>query len=62
MPTSDGPKKKAFWNNWEKMIVSSIFSFSHDVFYLPENKFQFFIHISFVVCFEFGRVKNFVDW
>ena len=34
----------------EKMLVTSIFSFFHNVFYPSKNKFQFFIHIHFVVC------------
>ena len=37
-----------------------LFTFSHDVFYLSENKFQIFVHIYnyFVVCkcFQFGLV------
>ena len=37
---------------------TSIFSFSHNVFYLSQNKFQFFSHIYFVVCkcFQFQTV------
>ena len=40
------------------MLVTSIFSFSHNVFYPTQNKFQFFSHIYFVVCkcFQFGPV------
>ena len=54
---------KTLWGK-EKMLVSSIFSFSHNVFNIFQNKFQIFIHIYFVVCkcFEFEPVKNFVNW
>ena len=46
------------------MLVTSIFSFSHNVFYPPINSFRFFTYIYFIVCkcFEFGRVQNFVVW
>ena len=40
---------KTFWEK-EKILVSSIFSFSHNVFYSLQTKFQIFIHIYFVVC------------
>ena len=54
---------KTLWEK-EKMLVTSIFSFSHIVFYPSQIKFPFFGHIYFVVCkcFEFGLVKNFVVW
>ena len=40
------------------MLVTSIFSFFHNVFYPSKIKFQFFSHIYFVVCkcFQFGPV------
>ena len=46
------------------MLVTSIFSFSHNVFYPSQNKFQFFSHIEFVVCksFRFGLDFKFVFW
>ena len=57
---------RAFENIAEKgkMLVSSIFSFSHNVFYPSQTKFELFIHIFFVVCecFQFGPVKDFVVW
>ena len=42
----------------EKMLVTSIFSFTHNIFYPLKNKFQFWSHIYFVVCkfFQFGLV------
>ena len=48
---------KTLWEK-EKMLVTSIFSFSHNVFYPFQNKFQFFSHVYFVVfqCFHFGPV------
>ena len=53
-------KSRAFENivGKEKMLVTSIFSLSHNVFYSSQAKFQFFIHIYFVVCiyFQFGLV------
>ena len=50
-------KRKPFEN-----IVTSIFSFSHNVFYSSQNKFQFFCDIYFVICkcFQFGPVWKFV--
>ena len=46
------------------MLVTSIFSFSHNVFYHFQNKLQFLGYIYFVVCicFESGPVQNFVVW
>ena len=48
----------------EKMPVTNIFSFSHNVFYHSQNKFQFFSYIFIVVCkcFQFGPVQFFVVW
>ena len=48
---------KTLWEK-EKMLVTSIFSFSHNVFYPSLNKFQFFSYIYFVVCkcFQFGPI------
>ena len=50
---------KIFWEK-EEMLVTSIFSFSHNVFYLSQNEFQFFSHIKFSVCkcFQFRTVQN----
>ena len=38
--------------------ITSIFSFSHNVFYSSETKFEIFIHIYFVVCkcLQFGPI------
>ena len=43
------------------MLVTSIFSFFHNVFYLYKNKSEHFSNVYFVIfkCFEFGRVQNF---
>ena len=56
-------KEEGFWKHFwekEKMLVTSIFSFSQNVFYTSQNKFQFLSHIYmyFVICkhFEFGPV------
>ena len=40
-------KNKGFWKRCEKkkMLVTSIFSFSHNVFYPYQIKFKFFSHI-----------------
>ena len=50
-------KIKTLWEE-EKTLENSIFSSSHNVFYPFQTKFQFFIHIYFVICkcFEFGSV------
>ena len=40
---------KTLWE-MEKMLVTSFFSFSHNVFYLSRNKFKFFSRNYFVVC------------
>ena len=62
IPTLNNPKKKkiALKTLWEKekMLVTSIFSFSHNVFYPSQSKFQSFIYIYFVVCkcFNLGTV------
>ena len=46
------------------MLITSIFSFSHNVFYPSQTKCEFFIHIYCVVCkcFQFGPVKDCVVW
>ena len=46
------------------MLVNSIFSFFHNVFYPFQNKFLTLSHIYFVVCkcFQFGQGQNFVVW
>ena len=48
---------KTLWEK-EKMMVTSIFSFSHNVFYPSQNKLQFLSHIYFIVCknFQLGPV------
>ena len=48
----------------EKMLVTSIFSFSHNVFYHSQNKFQFlrYFHVVVCKCFQFGQVPYFVIW
>ena len=45
----------------EKMLVTNIFSFSHNVFYPSQNEFQIVSQIYFVVCkcSEFGHVYRF---
>ena len=53
IPTFNDPKKESFWKHWgkkEKMLVTSIFSFSHNVFYPSQNEFQVLSHIWFAVC------------
>ena len=61
IPAFKDPKKrkllKTLWEK-EKMLVTSIFSFSHNVFHPPQIKTQDNIHICFVVCkcFQFGAV------
>ena len=45
------------------MLVTSIFSFSQNVFYPSQNIFLFLSYI-FDICkyFEFGPIQNFVIW
>ena len=54
---------KTIWEK-EKMLVTSIFSFSHNVFFQFQKEFLFLSHIYFVVCkcFQFGPVKKLVLW
>ena len=59
--------KKSFKNivgKGENAGNQHFFSFSHNVFYPFQNKFQVFSHIYFVVCrcFQFGLVYNFAVW
>ena len=57
-------KKKAFEDIVGKgeMLVASVFSFSHYVFYSSHYKLPFLSQIYFAVCncFQFDVVKNFV--
>ena len=55
--------QKTLWEK-EKMLVTSIFSISQNVFYPFKNKCQFLSQIYFVVCmcFQFWQGKDFVVW
>ena len=59
-------KERGPLKTWEekKMLVTSIFFISHNVFYPSQNELQFFSNIYFVVCkcFQIGMVQNFVVW
>ena len=46
------------------MLVTSIFSFSHNIYYPSQNKLPYLSYIYLVVCkcFQFGQVYNFVIW
>ena len=52
---------KTLWEK-EKMLVTSIFSFPHNVFYSSEDKFQSFSHIYNVFCksSQIWQVVNFL--
>ena len=54
---------KTLWEK-EKMLVTSIFSFSHSVFYSIKEINHHFSNIQFVVCkcFHFGHIQNSVLW
>ena len=54
---------KTLWEK-EKMLVTSIFSFSHSVFYSIKEINPHFSNIQFVVCkcFQFSHVQNSVVW
>ena len=41
------------------MLVTSIFSFSHNVLYSIKNRNHYFVICN---CFQFGLVKNFAVW
>ena len=60
VPTIYDPEKKSFENIMRKgkMLLTSIFSFSRNVFHPSEYTFQFLAIIYFVVCksFQFGLV------
>ena len=54
---------KTLWEK-EKMLVTSIFSFFHNVFYPFTDRNYHFSNNKFVVCkcFQFGQGQNFVVW
>ena len=61
------PYRRRLWKTlWEKekMLVTSIFSFSHIVFYSIKDRNPHFRNIQFVVCmcFQFGLIQDFVVW
>ena len=64
--TFNDPKEEGFGKDWEKekMLETSIFSFSHSVFYPIEDRNHPFNNIYFVICkcIQFGPRKNFVVW
>ena len=55
--------QKTSWEK-EKLLVTSIFSFSQNVFYSFQRKFQILSRIYFDVCkcFQFGFGQVFVVW
>ena len=48
---------KTLWEK-EKMLVTSIFSFSHNIFYSIKGKNQFFSHIQYVIYNSFNLDKS----
>ena len=61
--TFNNHETKVFWKHCEKkekMLVTSIFSFLHNVFYPSQVKFYFFSHIYFIrgKCFELDQPRN----
>ena len=67
MTSFDVPGEKSLFKTlWEKekMLESSIFSFSHNVFYTIKDRNYHLCCIYFVVCkcFEFGQGQIFVVW
>ena len=65
-PKFNDPWKETFENNGGKgeKLVTSIFCFSHNVFYPSKHEFQFFSHTYFFICklFQLGPVMKFVVW
>ena len=67
IPNSNDSGMEGFWKTLlekEKMLVTCIFSFTHNVFYSVKKEFLFFSHVQVVVCkcFRFGLGLNFVIW
>ena len=67
MTPFDVSGKEAFFENIvgkEKMLVTSIFSFSHNVFYSIKDRNYHLCYIHFVVCrcYQFGQGQIFVIW
>ena len=62
MATSDPEEKSLLKTLWEKekMLVTSIFSFPHNVFYHIKEKLHHLSHNEIVV--EFVQGQNFVVW
>ena len=54
---------KTLWEK-EKMLVTSIFSFSHNIFFFIKDKFRVLDNTEFVVCecFQFEQGKTRVVW
>ena len=67
MPSFNHPRKETLWDR-EKMLVSSILSFSHNVFYPIKEKLHYWSH-SEIVFSKYGisnldilKGLNFVTW
>ena len=65
--TCNDSQERSLWKTlWEKekMLVTSIFSFSQNVFYPVKDRYHYLNYINFVVCkcFQFGHIQNFVVW
>ena len=61
IPTFNNPKEEGFGKHYgekEKMLVTSIFSFSHNVFYTVKDRNYHCCNIKYVICksFQFGPV------
>ena len=66
IPCFHDPKGKAFETivEKEKMLLISIFSFSHNVFYRITDRNYHFRNNKYVICkyFQFVQINNFVIW
>ena len=64
LPQNDSKKKAFLKTLWEKkkMLLTSIFSFSHNVFYSIKDRNHHLTYIYFVICkcFQFDDVLDFV--
>ena len=61
IPAFNTPWKESFRKHCEKkdkMLVTSIFFFFHNVFYSSQHKFQFLSHYYFVICVFCHLVKS----
>ena len=62
--TFNNSEKEKFWKHHgeRKMLVTSIFSFSHNVLYLIKDRKHHFFHVWLCKCFKLSTFKSFSVW